>query len=136
MIQALTHGPQHHSDFVPFGNGQFPSDGHNAFSADFRFVACDTKLAPPRYGHARLLYEIERKVMHNLGEFEDPPHIQGDWRCDLHPRWSPEGRLITFDSMHEGRRQIYLADVSALVEQSVPFVSPNSLTAFAPPIGH
>jgi len=36
-------------------------------------------------------------------------------RGDLHPRWHPPGRFVTFDSIHEGTRQVHLADVSAVV---------------------
>lgn len=28
--------------------------------------------------------------------------------CDLHPRWSADGRYAIFDSIHEGTRQIYM----------------------------
>jgi Tol biopolymer transport system component len=38
----------------------------------------------------------------------------GPARTDLHPRWSRDGKLITFDSIHEGERQIYLVDVGSL----------------------
>lgn len=31
--------------------------------------------------------------------------------CDLHPRWSADGRIAAFDSIHEGTRQIYAVDV-------------------------
>ncbi len=33
----------------------------------------------------------------------------GDLRCDLHPCWSRRGNRICFDSMHEGRRAVYVA---------------------------
>ncbi len=31
--------------------------------------------------------------------------------CDLHPRWSYDGRVAYFDSIHEGTRQIYSVEV-------------------------
>jgi len=44
-----------------------------------------------------------------LGEFAAPPEYTGEWRCDLHPRSSADGRLIIFDSAHGGNgRQMYL----------------------------
>ena len=32
-------------------------------------------------------------------------------RCDLHPRWRPDGKMIGFNSVHEGYRQVYVMDV-------------------------
>lgn len=28
--------------------------------------------------------------------------------CDLHPRWDSQGKMVAFDSIHEGTRQIYI----------------------------
>ena len=36
--------------------------------------------------------------------------------CDLHPRWSADGRWAVFDSIHEGMRQIYRVNVSHILE--------------------
>ena len=57
--------------------------------------------------------ERERKVM--LGRFLSPLPFRGEIRCDLHPRWSRDGRQVCFDSVHEGTRQIYVMDVSEIV---------------------
>ena len=39
------------------------------------------------------------------------------FRVDLHPRFSPDGKLVSFDSTHEGiGRQMYLMDVSTIID--------------------
>ena len=92
-----------------------PEDGHASFSPDGKWIVCDTY----PMGHERLsgllLYNpsSDRKVL--LGRFHSEPLFTGDIRCDLHPRWSPDGKTITFDAVHEGRRQIYAVDVSPFV---------------------
>ena len=97
-----------HRDFTPIGRGVLPTDGHASFSPDRTWLLCDTY---PR-GTARtaelMLYHIAENRKITLGEFHHPPQFTGDIRCDLHPRWAPDGKTITFDSVHEGSRQIYL----------------------------
>ena len=61
------------------------------------------------------LYHVETGKKVPLGEFHTPGPYTGEWRCDLHPRFSADGRLVTIDSPHGGNgRQIYLIDVSEL----------------------
>lgn len=50
-----------------------------------------------------------------LGSFLSPKEYTGEWRCDTHPRSSPDGTKVVIDSPHNGGRQMYLCDVSALV---------------------
>ena len=39
------------------------------------------------------------------------------FRIDLHPRFSPDGRMVSIDSSHEGfGRQIYVLDISHIVD--------------------
>lgn len=41
----------------------------------------------------------------------------GALRCDLHPRFSYDGKSVSFDSTHEGfGRQIYLMDISSIID--------------------
>jgi putative transposase len=44
--------------------------------------------------------------------------LEEENRCDLHPRWSPDGRQVCIDSAHEGERQMYIVDVSELVDRT------------------
>jgi hypothetical protein len=64
-----------------------------------------------------LLYNMEKEEIQSLGHFPFPKDIKDDWRCDLHPRWSPDGNYISIDSVHEGTRQIYVIDVRGIVDK-------------------
>ena len=35
-------------------------------------------------------------------------------RCDLHPKWSADGRYVSVDTMHDGVRSIYLYDINKI----------------------
>lgn len=103
-------------DLRPYADGSLPPDRHKAFSPDFRWVACDTYPEGPEFRRRLLLYDSASRSAAALGSFAHQPAIKGDWRCDLHPPWSRDGPLISFDSAHEGSRQIYEADVADRVE--------------------
>ena len=71
-------------------------------------------------GAARLqelyVYHVPTGAKTTLGHFHAPPEYEGEWRCDLHPRASRDGRLVCIDSAHGGDgRQMYLLDVSEIV---------------------
>jgi hypothetical protein len=104
-----------HTTMEPMTVPGFPADGHNAFSPDHRWIACDTYPEGSERSARLLLHDRQRQQTHLLGAFRHPPAITGDWRCDLHPRWSRDGTQITFDSVHEGTRQVYVADVADIV---------------------
>ncbi|MHC4556568.1 MAG: hypothetical protein ACYTFW_10545 [Planctomycetota bacterium] len=62
------------------------------------------------------LYNVATGRTVPLGRFHSPPEYKGEWRCDTHPRFSPDGRSIVIDSPHGGNgRQMYLIDISAIV---------------------
>jgi hypothetical protein len=62
-----------------------------------------------------MLYRQRDDRLVEIGRYAAPVDIAPEIRCDLHPRWSRDGRTITFDSVHEGSRQIYAVDVSSIV---------------------
>lgn len=53
--------------------------------------------------------ELERR---ELGRLLADKRYQDEWRCDLHPRWSRDGKSILVDSTHEGHRALYLVDAA------------------------
>ena len=100
---------------TPVGPGVLPSDGHNSFSPDKRWMVCDTYPLGPDRLQQLFLFNAANGTRVELGAFHAADRFTGDIRCDLHPRWSPDGTTISIDSVHEGSRQIYALDVSEVV---------------------
>ncbi len=62
------------------------------------------------------LYHVKTRRTVPLGRFYLPPEYKGEWRCDTHPRFSPDGRSVIIDSPHLGRgRQMHLIDISHII---------------------
>ena len=90
-------------------------DGHCSYSPDRRWILSDT-YPDAELKRTVLLFNIATQQRIDLGRFYSPPPLHvGDIRCDLHPRWSRDGRQICMDSAHEGTRQMYVLDVSEIV---------------------
>ncbi len=94
------------------GDGILDEDGHCSFSPDGRWVLNDTY--PDRHGlRTLMLWRWPDGPRIDLARLHSPKERWwGEIRCDLHPRWSRDGRTICIDSVHDGTRQIYLMDVS------------------------
>lgn len=90
-------------------------DGHPSVSPDGRWIVTDTYPDRTRLRHLTL-YERGTGRTVGLGRFLTPFGFDGEKRCDLHPRWSPDGRFISVDSAHEGHRDSYILDVSSFVD--------------------
>jgi len=89
-------------------------DGHCSFSPNRRWIVTDTY--PDRARQQRLLlYDTRKEKYVMVGRFFSPWDFLNSHRCDLHPRWSPDGRWISIDSAHEGIRRTYFVDVSKIV---------------------
>jgi hypothetical protein len=90
-------------------------NGHCTYLPGKRWILNDTY--PDRQGKQNpYLYEVKTGRRVPLGHFDSPAEYAGEWRCDLHPRFSPDGRKVTIDSPHRGNgRQIYLMDIGAVV---------------------
>lgn len=89
-------------------------DGHPSFSPDRRWIVTDSYPDRARRRHLLLFHPATNQLVH-VGSFFAPWRYDGPIRCDLHPRWSPDGRLISIDSAHEGIRRSFVVDVSKIV---------------------
>ncbi|NUQ00412.1 MAG: PD40 domain-containing protein [Armatimonadetes bacterium] len=99
--------------------GFFRHDGHCSYSPDGDWILYDSYPDGSTADHFRTLfvYAVPRGEGVVLGRFRSEAHVRDriDLRCDLHPRWAPDGRTITFDSIHEGYRGVYAMDLSGVV---------------------
>ena len=101
-------------DFEILGDGILDSDGHCSFSPDRRWLLTDSY---PDADDMRtlILFHLESETRIDIGKFYSPPMLSGSLRCDLHPRWNRDGTQVCIDSAHEGERQMYIIDVSEVV---------------------
>jgi hypothetical protein len=95
------------------GGGVLDDDGHCTYSPDGRWIVTDTYPDPARH-RPLILYHPETSRRVDVGRFLAFA-LDGSARCDLHPRWSPDGKRICIDSQHEGTRQMYEIDVEHVV---------------------
>lgn len=126
---------------TPFGIGKLTCDGHpmcNPFDRDL--CLCDT-YPDENKERTLFLYRFSTDERTDLGRFrmiDELPKTElikeyssgvderimkmfspelfsftrSGLHCDLHPRWSSDGKMAIFDSIHEGTRQIYTCKIS------------------------
>ncbi len=95
-------------NYERLGKGLLDYDGHGTFSPDGNWMITDTY--PDRISHEQKLYlmDMENQAVLALGRFVEPPEFTSGWRCDLHPRWSPDGDMFGFNSTFTESRQVYV----------------------------
>jgi len=101
--------------FDTVGEGVLPDDGHACYSPDRRWIVCDTYPRGPDHVSELMLYNVGSGDVTTIGRFASESVFMGDVRCDLHPRWTSDGKTISIDAVPDGDRQIYLLDVSKIV---------------------
>jgi hypothetical protein len=97
------------------GKGIMTRNGHCTYLPGNKWILNDTYPDKNRNQNV-YLYNVATGKTVPLGHFYLPPEYKGEWRCDTHPRFSPDGRSVVIDSPHAGNgRQMYLIDISSIV---------------------
>lgn len=131
---------------IPFAQDIIPLDGHPMTNpSDNNWCVSDTY--PDESGdRVLMLYNFEKNKRYNLGTFrmlkektdmklrdtffngvdlknivspDDLAFTRSGLHCDLHPRWNSLGNEVVFDSIHEGSRQVYKANVESILKGSL-----------------
>ena len=98
------------------GRGVLVENGHMSFSpVSPRWLLSDTYPDDQTHERFLFLFDMQTGERRNLGSFYATPDLSKENRCDLHPRWSRDGRQVCIDSVHEHQRQMYVLDVAAMV---------------------
>lgn len=96
---------------------QLAMDGHPTYSYDGRYVVTDTY---PDRKRIQSLYVMNGKRVTRIARVFSPFKYGGDTRCDLHPRWSKDGKQICFDASFGGKRSVCVVNTDkAITEQIV-----------------
>jgi len=145
-IKYFYHEPSHHfwlNDEEIVADGTLANSGYFRFKDDGTGIAKEKYFDAPN-GHVTMhkngewfltdtynmdgfiylyMYHIPTKTfvplakLINNADFPKGYGTYGSFRVDLHPRFSPDGKFISFDSTHEGLgRQIYMMDITHIID--------------------
>lgn len=101
-------------DYSVIAGDTLNSDGHQSFISDMDFV---TDMYPDKYRMAKLFHvNIENNTADLVASVYSPKEFQTkDFKChiacDLHPRVSPSGKYLCFDSPRTGKRALYVMNL-------------------------
>jgi len=93
---------------------QLSNDGHPSYCpTDNSLVVFDTYPSRSRIQEVKLGQDndIEGCSVKTIAKVFSPFKYDNDTRCDLHPRWSRDGKKVCFDSVFEGHRGLYVVNV-------------------------
>jgi len=93
-------------------------DGHMTYvpKTNNEWLLCDTYPQGPNRLQTPFLLHISTNRRVDLGHFPLPEAYRGEYRCDLHPRCTNDGKKVIIDSAHGGEgRQIWEIDISGIV---------------------
>jgi len=100
---------------VQEGDGIMTRNGHNSYLPGNEWILNDTYPDEDRLQHV-YLYHIPTKKRIPVGSFYLDTKYKGEWRCDTHPRSSPDGTKVVIDCpVGDKGRQLVLLDLTEIL---------------------
>ena len=93
---------------------QLSNDGHPSYCpTDNTLVVFDTYPSRSRIQEVKLGRDndTDGSSVKTIAKVFSPFKYDNNTRCDLHPRWSRDGKKVCFDSVFEGHRGLYVVEV-------------------------
>ena len=91
---------------------EIDADGHPSYSPDRSMILFDTYPDRTRISSIKVATGSKNSDVKTLARVFVPFKYDNDTRCDLHPRWSRDGKKVCFDGVFEGHRGLYVMEVN------------------------
>lgn len=102
-------------------------DGHPTYSYDGERVVTDTY---PDRKRVQSVYVMKNSVVKRVARVFSPFKYGGDVRCDLHPRWKPDGSQICFDASFLGKRSVCVVNIGTAKKE--PLMNTTKISVIIP----
>ncbi len=97
------------------GAGVMRENGHCTYLPDTRWILNDIYPDADRV-QGPYLFDTDTEDKYSLGSFYSSDEYTFEFRCDNHPRASRDGRAVVIDSPHVRGRQMYIIDISSILD--------------------
>lgn len=97
------------------------TDGHCSYSPDGNLIITDSYPNRKRLAFVYVCREEQQQPV-RIAKVFAPFRYDNDCRCDLHPRWNRAGDKVCIDSVHNGKRGLYVISLS---KKDIPVIPGN-----------
>jgi hypothetical protein len=92
------------------------ADGHCTYLPDNEWILNDAYPSGATHIQSVYLYHVPANKRIPLADLYSPDEYAGEWRCDTHPRSTPDGKFVIVDSPNWNGRQMYIMDIRTIIE--------------------
>ena len=93
-------------------------NGHCTYLPGTDWIINDTYPSKGERLQSVYLYNEKTGEHIPLADFYSPPDYNGEWRCDTHPRSTPDGNFVIVDSPNWEGRQMYMLDLRGILNKN------------------